>query len=145
MHRPWLDTIASLIFGNQFGRFPDLKVVSVENGSSWLPGFLGDIDHVVRHTMPTMLWPGGRLHALPSEIFREHVYLSPFYEPHYEPPIEDLVDLVGIERLVFGSDWPHGEGKPEPLDYMEDVAGLDGREVQRFMRANALDLLGLGG
>jgi len=144
MHRPWLDTIASLIFGNLFGRFPGIRVVSVENGSAWVPGFLGDIDHVVRHTMPTSLWPGGRLHALPSEIFREHVYVSPFYEPHYEAPMETLVDLVGIDRLVFGSDWPHGEGKARPLDYVEDLDGLDEKQVERFMRGNALDLLGLG-
>ena len=86
-----------------------------------------------------------RLIALPSEIFREHVYVSPFYEPHYESPVKELVDLVGIERLVFGSDWPHGEGKVAPLDYMEDVSELSDDELRRFMRSNAADLLGLDG
>ena len=143
MHRPWLDTITALIFGNLFGRFPRLEVVSVEHGSAWVPGLLRDLDHVMRHTMPTTLWPGGKLENLPSEIFREHVYVSPFYEPHYEAPMKELVDLIGIERLVFGSDWPHGEGKREPLDYLSDVEGLDAPQLERFLRGNALGLLGL--
>ena len=74
-------------------------MVSVEHGSAWIPSLLGDLDHVMRHTMPSTIWPGGKIDALPSEIFREHVSVSPFYEPHYEAPMKELVALVGIERL----------------------------------------------
>ena len=32
---------------------------------------------------------------------------------------------MGADRVIFGSDWPHIEGMPEPLDYLRDVAHFD--------------------
>jgi predicted TIM-barrel fold metal-dependent hydrolase len=145
MQRPIIDTIASLVFNNLCGRFPGLRILSIENGSGWVPQLLRDLDHIMHYTQPSTRWPGGVLDAKPSEILREHLYVSPFYEPFYESPIGELVDAIGIDRLVFGSDWPHGEGKPAPLDYLEDVAGLSSAQLRRFMRSNGLELLGLGG
>ena len=44
---------------------------------------------------------------------------------------------------MFGSDWPHGEGKPKPKDYLADTSDLDAAQLERFMRTNAADLLGV--
>ena len=41
-----------------------------------------------------------------AAVFREHVYVSPFHEED----IRGLAELIGPERVLFGSDWPHGEG-----------------------------------
>jgi len=143
MHRPIIDTMASLVFNNLFGRFPGLRVVSVENGSAWVKPLLSDMDHILHYTQPTTRWPGGRLPDRPSAIFREHVYVSPFFEPYYEAPLTELIDTLGLERIVFGSDWPHGEGKPKPKDYLADTSDLDAAQLERFMRTNAADLLGV--
>ncbi len=143
MQRPIIDTLAALVFGNLFGRFPGLRVLSIENGSAWVPQLMKDLDHVMHYTQPSTRWPGGPLSAAPSELLREHLYVSPFYEPFYEAPLEELVRAIGIDRLIFGSDWPHGEGKPAPLDYLEESAALSPTELERFMRKNGLDLLGL--
>jgi predicted TIM-barrel fold metal-dependent hydrolase len=143
MHRPIIDTMASLVFNNLFGRFPGLRILSIENGSAWVPKLMSELDHVMHYTQPTTLWPGGKLTAKPSELLREHLFVSPFFEPYYEAPLRDLVDVLGIDRLVFGSDWPHGEGKPAPLDYLEDVADLTAGETRRFLRDNGLELLAL--
>lgn len=143
MQRPIVDTLAALVFGNLFGRFPGLRVLSIENGSGWVPKLLADMDHIMHYCQPSTRWPGGALAAEPSQIFREHVYVSPFYEPYYEAPMSELVEAIGIDRLIFGSDWPHGEGKPAPLDYLEDVEGLAPDQLRRFMRTNGLALLGL--
>jgi predicted TIM-barrel fold metal-dependent hydrolase len=143
MQRPIIDTIASLVFNNLFGRFPGLRVLSIENGSGWVPQLMKDLDHIMHYTQPSTRWPGGVLEAKPSEILREHLYVSPFYEPYYEAPLHELVDVLGIDRLIFGSDWPHGEGKPKPLDYLEDARGLDPAQLEKFMRTNGLELLGL--
>jgi len=145
MHRPIVDTMASIIFNNLFGRFPELRLVSVENGSSWVKPLLADMDHILHYTQPTTLWPGGKLSDKPSAIFREHVYVSPFFEPYYEAPLNDLIETLGIERIVFGSDWPHGEGKPTPRDYLADTQGLDDAQLEIFLRGNAQALLGSGG
>lgn len=143
MQRPIVDTLASLVFNNLFGRFPGIRILSIENGSSWAPQLMRDLDHVMHYTQESTRWLGGKLPASPSEILREHLYVSPFYEPYYEAPLDELVDALGIERLIFGSDWPHGEGKPAPLDYLEDVRGLSSEQLERFMWSNGRALLGL--
>ena len=53
-------------------------------------------------------------------MFREHVYVVPFHEDD----ITGLVDLLGPERVVFGSDWPHAEGLGTPLDFARKLGGL---------------------
>ena len=55
----------------------------------------------------------------------------------------ELVDAIGAERVLFGSDWPHAEGTREPVDFAESLAGLDDRTVRLIMRDNASELLGL--
>jgi predicted TIM-barrel fold metal-dependent hydrolase len=137
--------MASLIFGNLFGRFPGLRVLSIENGSRWVPKLLADMDHVMHYTQPTTLWPGGALSGLPSETFKQHVHVAPFYEPHYEVSVRDLVDLLGVDRVIFGSDWPHGEGKATPNDDLDDLEALSDAERHTILRDNGLALLGLAG
>ena len=53
-----------------------------------------------------------------------------------------LADLVGTDRILFGSDWPHGEGTAHPLDFAEELGGFDDQAVQRIMHDNAVELLG---
>ena len=49
----------------------------------------------------------------PSEIFRRHFWVSPFPEED----IAGLTDQIGADHVLFGSDWPHAEGTPQPADY----------------------------
>jgi predicted TIM-barrel fold metal-dependent hydrolase len=51
------------------------------------------------------------------------------------------VDVIGADRVLFGSDWPHLEGRPEPIDYMPHLHKLDDASVRRIMRENALELI----
>ena len=84
-------------------------------------------------------WPGGRLTRRPSEIFREHVYVAPFPEDD----VPALIELLGKERVLGGSDFPHPEGMSQPEDFFGLVQG-ESAEVQRLvMRDNARRLLGL--
>jgi predicted TIM-barrel fold metal-dependent hydrolase len=47
---------------------------------------------------------------------------------------------MGADRVIFGSDWPHIEGMPKPLDYAVEVKQFDDAEQQRIMRDNARTL-----
>jgi predicted TIM-barrel fold metal-dependent hydrolase len=47
-----------------------------------------------------------------------------------------------VERILFGSDWPHGEGLAQPLDFAKELSGFRESEVERVMRGNVLELLG---
>lgn len=65
--------------------------------------------------------------------------------PYYEDDIRRLADLMGIDRLLMGSDWPHGEGLPQPTDYVHDLKaqGFEAEAIRLIMRENALSLIGL--
>jgi predicted TIM-barrel fold metal-dependent hydrolase len=73
----------------------------------------------------------------PVELFRRHVWVSPFFEDD----VIDLVDAVGVGNVVFGSDWPHVEGLADPSEFVDELAGLDADDVRRIMRTNAQELL----
>jgi predicted TIM-barrel fold metal-dependent hydrolase len=133
-----METMAALVLHNLFGRFPRLRVVSLENGSLWTHYLLKAMDKMKgmgRHGR----WLGGKVAGRPSEIFREHVWVCPFHEED----VTALVDLIGSERVVFGSDFPHPEGLANPADFAGLLVGLDDSSVRRIMRDNALELLGI--
>jgi predicted TIM-barrel fold metal-dependent hydrolase len=62
--------------------------------------------------------------------------------PYCEEDLEALADLIGVERILFGSDWPHGEGLEQPLDFLKELDGFEDKAIRRVMRDNALELLG---
>ena len=62
--------------------------------------------------------------------------------PYCEEDLRALADLIGVERILFGSDWPHGEGLANPLDFEKELGAFDDAEVRRIMRDNCLELLG---
>ena len=132
-----METLSALILHNLFGRFPNVRVGSMEMGSSWVPLLLHRLDHVGHLVDRQITSFGGRLPQKPSEIFRQSVWVSPFPEDDIPP----LVDLIGAEHVLMGSDWPHGEGTPKPADYAQSLKGLDAATVRRIMRDNALGLI----
>jgi predicted TIM-barrel fold metal-dependent hydrolase len=133
--RPIFDTMAALTCHGLLTRFPELRVVSVENGGSWVPSFLEHLEYVHRQ-MP---------HAFdedPVAAFKRNVSISPFHEDD----LGGLVDLMGIDHILFGSDFPHPEGLAEPCSYVdrlpgdlpdEDVAKIMGGNLARLMRVDS--------
>ena len=135
--RPIMDTLAALVFHNLFGRFENLKAVSVENGSLFVPYLLELLDKMggMGRNGP---WIGGRIREKPSAILRRHLFVSPYHEEK----IPDLVDAIGVSQVVFGSDFPHAEGLAEPREYVQALEGLGADETRSIMRENALGLVG---
>jgi predicted TIM-barrel fold metal-dependent hydrolase len=132
-----LDTVIALVLGNLFGRFPNVRVASVEMGCNWVPYCLHVLDHAGGILERRVDAFGVRLEQLPSDIFKERVYVSPFPEED----VVGLADLIGADRVLFGSDWPHAEGNVEPIDYLACLNKLAGEDVRKIMRDNALSLL----
>jgi predicted TIM-barrel fold metal-dependent hydrolase len=74
----------------------------------------------------------------PVETFKRNVYVNPFWEDE----MSNLIEAVGSERLLFGSDYPHPEGLANPISYVNDLpADLPHAEVARIMGGNLRDLL----
>jgi predicted TIM-barrel fold metal-dependent hydrolase len=134
--RPVMETISALIYGNLFGRFPNVRVASIENGSLFVDYLMRVMDKMVGMARGGP-WPGGRLSDKPSAIFREHVYVSPFHEED----ISGLAELIGADRVLFGSDWPHPEGLAEPSDFADGLSGMSHGDIELIMRTNLEALL----
>ena len=129
IERAIYDFLLSLVFDELFVRFPNVRVASVENGSEYLPDLFKKLASTNRK-LP------GFFREDPVEIFRRNVWVNPFWE---DDPYE-VVDLMGPERVIFGSDWPHIEGMPKPLDYVTELKELDDDPRRLIMRDNALEL-----
>jgi predicted TIM-barrel fold metal-dependent hydrolase len=129
LERPIEDFLAALVCENLFHRFPNLRIASVENGSGFLPGLFHRLDVTARKIAGW--WPED-----PVETFRRHVWINPFWEDQ----VDDVIDLMGADRVLFGSDWPHIEALPLPLDYVRDVAHLDEATQRLVLRDNAREL-----
>ncbi|HEX5366252.1 MAG TPA: amidohydrolase family protein [Acidimicrobiales bacterium] len=134
--RPIMETLGALVLHNLFGRFPNVRVLSVENGSLWVPYLMKAMDKMkgMGRNGP---WLGGRVAGRPSEIFREHVYVSPYHEED----IVSLAGLIGTDRVVMGSDFPHPEGLAEPSDFADALAPLGDEAVRKIMRDNGRSLI----
>jgi predicted TIM-barrel fold metal-dependent hydrolase len=129
--RAIFDTIASLVVDGAFTRNPGLKVASIENGSDWVALLIKKLRKQANQT------PWGFAED-PLETVRRHVWVTPYYEED----LAKLAELIGVERILFGSDWPHGEGLAQPIDFLKELDGFDAADVRKIMRDNCLELLG---
>ena len=135
--RPIMDTMAILIYHNFFGRYPNIKVLSVENGCQWVPYLLNAMDKMkgMGRNGP---WPGGRISGKPSEIFKQHVFVNPYHEEDHAA----LAKLIGTSQVVFGSDYPHAEGMERPEEMVAHLsAELPEADVRMIMHDNARRLM----
>lgn len=122
------DTMASLLYGKLFERFPSLRVAAIELGCAWVPDLFEHLEEAGR----------GDLAEDPVETFRRHVWVAPFEH-------EDLVGLaaaIGTDRILFGSDFPHTDGLAEPASFADHLKAFDDDAVRKIMRENAFALIG---
>jgi predicted TIM-barrel fold metal-dependent hydrolase len=120
------DFLASLVLDDFFGRYPNIRVASVENGAEFLP----DIFRKLRSASKKM---PGLFDEDPVETFRRHIWINPFWEDD----INEVVECMGADRVLFGSDWPHIEGMPKPLDYLVEMKELDDDAHRLILHENA--------
>ncbi|MEE2678851.1 MAG: amidohydrolase family protein [Myxococcota bacterium] len=121
-----MDTLAALIAHGVFRRFPNVRVATVECGAFWVPWLFKNMEKAYGQ-MPELLAED------PRDTFRRHVWVAPFFEDD----IRGLVDLIGADHVLFGSDFPHAEGLQRPLDFLKDLEGFSEGDVRRIMRDNA--------
>jgi len=93
-----------MIFAGVFERYPKLKLAVVEFELAWVPHLLGTMDYTYRerHEEATYRFKGD---ILPSDFFHSNVYLS-FQEDDIGIRLRDV---IGVDQLMWGSDYPHAE------------------------------------
>ncbi|MCX2931796.1 amidohydrolase family protein [Mycobacterium sp. CVI_P3] len=133
------DTLLALVTHNLFGRVPNLTVMSIEHGSEWVGPLLKKMDRAARMCGPKD-WTYGVLTERPREIFKRHVKVAPFPEDN----ILGLIELIGEDAVVAGSDWPHPEGEVVPLDFAARIEGkVPDHTYLKVMHDNVAKVLGL--
>ena len=135
---PPMQCLATLIFDRVLDRFPRLKFGVIEQGASWLPGWMRMMDaaHQSFHKNEERLQ---KMSLRPSEFVCRQVRVTPY-------PAEDTGWIVANcdERIcMFSSDYPHIEGGRNPLKRFElSLSGAPDSARQRFYRDNFVDLMG---
>lgn len=129
LERPIEDWLSALICDNLFHRFPNLRVASVENGSKFVPGLFDRLEILARKM-------NGWFPEDPVETFRRHVWINPFWEDR----VDDVITAVGVDRVIFGSDWPHIEALPEPAQYLSELDHLCDADRRRILVDNTAEL-----
>lgn len=126
------DTMASMIVHGVFTRHPKLKAVSIENGSYFVHRLVKRLKKAA-NTQPRD-FPED-----PVEQLRNNVWIAPYYEDD----LPELAQVIGVDKILFGSDWPHGEGLESPVSFVEELKDFGEADIRKIMRDNALDLLGV--
>jgi predicted TIM-barrel fold metal-dependent hydrolase len=131
--RPVTDAVASWVCHGGLFRNPDLKVAVIENGSSWLVPLLNDLADCWKK-MPEMFLGD------PVEEVKKRIHISPFWEED----LSELSSIVGVDRVLFGSDYPHPEGLAQPTRYIEvlnERTRLSEEEKAKIMGGNLARLV----
>ena len=111
-------SLAHMIFSGVFERHPKLKVGSIEMELSWVPHFLDRLDYNYTQRPPTGDWYTFKEDVLPSEFFHQNVFLS-FQDDALG--VRDR-DIVGVENMCWGSDYPHPESTfPKSREILDGV------------------------
>jgi predicted TIM-barrel fold metal-dependent hydrolase len=133
--RPAMETVGAAIMQGWFARFPKMGLLLSEQGTVWVPYLLRKMDHAFMMGRKAS-W--GTMTMRPSEYFREHCIVAPFPEEN----LDRIVEVTGPKPIVFGSDFPHGEGLPDPSVYLGQLKNLSEVDARAIMRGNLARFLG---
>jgi len=130
--------VTSFLMEGVFERYRDLKVVLIESGFGWLPALGWRLDRNwkrMRDEVP-------HLKKAPSEYMREHLWITtqPMEETEKPEHLSDLMNWIGLDRILFSSDYPH-------WDFDDPFLALPGtltdEQRRRIYAGNAKALYGL--
>ncbi|MBD2444323.1 amidohydrolase [Dolichospermum sp. FACHB-1091] len=130
--------LLALIEGGVLERHPNLRIGFLESGCGWLPYWLWRLDEEYK----TLQWEvENHVKSLPSEYFRRQCYIA--IEPS-EPYLSQLIDYIGNDNIIFGSDYPHMDHKPDIVSQVVKLEKDLSREtVEKILWHNPARFYGL--
>jgi aminocarboxymuconate-semialdehyde decarboxylase len=126
-------SFASLIYGGVLDRYPGLTLCLC-HGGGYVPYALDRLDK------GWDVWPElrGRSQDRPSAYVRRFYYDTVVYTPRN---LRFLIDTVGVDRVVFGTDWPAPMTFDDPVGRLETMAELTPVEREQLLRGTAASIL----
>ena len=130
-----IQIIAAVIGAGVLERYPNLRLGFGESGIGWLPYALDRMDFEFEDRFRDLM------KLKPSEYWRRQCKAT-FQYDRIGPK---LIDEIGLETLMWGSDYPHPDGVwPESSKYIEEqFAGLSAEQVHKITCENAARFYGL--
>jgi predicted TIM-barrel fold metal-dependent hydrolase len=128
--RPVEDAVASWVCHGGLFRNPQLKLAVIENGSTWMAPLLERLADTHKKAPESFLGD-------PVQEIKNRIHISPFYEDG----VADLIDLMGVERVLFGSDYPHPEGLAQPTHFADGLGHLSHGDQAKIMGGNLARLV----
>jgi aminocarboxymuconate-semialdehyde decarboxylase len=125
--------MASLIYEGVMTMFAGVKIV-MAHGGGYFPHYMGRLDRNTANRPDTVRHMEGKT---PSDFLRDFYYDSCVYDPEV---LKVLIQRVGVDRIVMGSDYPVGE--QDPVAWLRSV-GLSGEDLAAAAGGNAARLLGI--
>ncbi len=135
-----MSAVTFMTAGGVLGRFPDLRVAFLEANGGWIVPWLERLDHHYRIYSWDVPW----LTEEPSAIFRRQCWIS-FDADESTLAFTARSPLVGADRIIWASDFPHPDAKHPGTTAMlaEAIAELDPADQQAIAGGNAAALYGL--
>jgi predicted TIM-barrel fold metal-dependent hydrolase len=135
-----MSCIAFLLAGGVCERFPAARFVFLEANGGWLVSWLERLDHHCRKYH----WEVADLSLLPSEYFRRQCWIS--FDPD-EALLRLTADspLVGADRIIWASDYPHPDAKFPGVteELAEALEGLTPEQKRQVTSQSAVALYGI--
>ena len=111
-------SLTNMLFSGVFERYPKLQVGSIEMELSWAPHFLDRMDTLYTQKTPEFARYRFKEDMLPSDYFHRNVFLG-FQEDPFG--IKNR-DIIGVDNLMWGSDYPHQESTfPKSREILEEI------------------------
>jgi predicted TIM-barrel fold metal-dependent hydrolase len=131
-------SLGHAIFSGVFERYPRLYIGSVEHELSWIPHFLDRLDYTYTQRAQRQGWQRFKSAALPSDFFHRNVFLS------FQEDLLGIRDraLIGVDSLMWGSDYPHTEATfPRSQQILERIlADVPAPEREKITSSNVARL-----
>lgn len=117
-------------------RYPELKIAMSEGGIAWVAGLIDRLDNIMARSGYGSGWPDKKIS--PSDCLRRNFWFCMIDDPS----TLSTRDAIGVENILFESDYPHGDGTwPDTQDVMEKLlGGLPAREARMIAHENAAAL-----
>ncbi len=130
--------LLALLEGGVLERHPRLRVGFLESGCGWLPYWLWRLDELEYSQLRNEVTE--RIDRRPSEYFRRQCWIA--LEPD-EALLRESVDAIGLDRVVFGTDFPHVDHDADLVGKLfEESAPLDAERLRATLWTNPVRLLG---
>ena len=123
----------SVFQGGVLERFPKLRYVVLETGCGWLPGWLERADGKwEKFAFMT------EMKRKPSATFRQNCWISAEVD---EAAIAHVAGLIGANRIVWASDYPHIDAHKDPVkELREKIAPLSPQDQEWILGKAAVEL-----